>query len=229
MPQFIFWLSLTQQDCSIFVVLLLLLNLVETGHVQMWALTVTQMAAEMLWSHKLCFLQIIFPALVHAEARVWSCHPTAAAAASQIQLHSSGFVLCQLLFLPSWFSSSLPFFQKLEKAQEENAQHQGLTNSFPWLCGFLLVHSPSPRGVGTQPQPWHLQLLLLFRLRSISIKRQRSNTGCQAGEKIENERVLLVWKKKIVRRMLWLCYQACLMRDVQLICVLVDVILPWAA
>lgn len=141
MPQFIFWLSLTQQDCSIFVVLLLLLNLVETGHVQMWALTVTQMAAEMLWSHKLCFIQIIFPALVHAEARVWSCHPTAAAAASQTQLHSSGFVLCQLLLLPSWFSSSLPFFRKLEKHRRKMPSTRGWQSAFPGSAGsFWFIH-----------------------------------------------------------------------------------------
>lgn len=40
---------------------------------------------------------------------VWSCHLAAAAAASQLQLHHSGLVLCQLFFLPSWLSSSLPF------------------------------------------------------------------------------------------------------------------------
>lgn len=39
---------------------LLLLNLAEVGHIQVWALTVTQMGAEMLWSHKLHFLQNIF-------------------------------------------------------------------------------------------------------------------------------------------------------------------------
>lgn len=34
MPQFIYWLSQTLQDCSIFVVLLLLLNLIKIGHIQ---------------------------------------------------------------------------------------------------------------------------------------------------------------------------------------------------
>lgn len=159
---FIYWMSQTLQECSIFVVLLLLLNLIETGHIQVWALTVTQMAAERLWSHKLCFLQIIFPTLVHTEARAWSCHLTAAAAVSQLQLHGSVFALYQLLFLPSWLSSSLPFFPEAGKstgrkwpAPAVDAQLslalQGLSGSFT-------------RGVGTQPQPWHLQLLLLFRL-----------------------------------------------------------------
>lgn len=62
------------------------------------------------------------------------------------------------------FPAPCHFFLELEKAQEENGQHQLLTLSFPWLCRFLLVHPAGTGGVGTGPQPWHLQLLLLFRL-----------------------------------------------------------------
>lgn len=191
---FIYWMSQTLQECSIFVVLLLLLNLIETGHIQVWALTVTQMAAERLWSHKLCFLQIIFPTLVHTEARAWSCHLTAAAAASQLQLHGSVFALYQLLFLPSWLSSSLPFFLKLEKAQEENGQHQLLMHSFPWLCRVFLVHSHVGWALSHNPGTCSCCCSSGL-LRSTSIKQQRSNTGCQAGEKNRKRECCLSEKK----------------------------------
>lgn len=55
------------------------------------------------------------------------------------------------------------------------------------LVGWALSHSPGTCSCCCS-SGW---------LRSISIKHQRSNTGCQAGgKKIEKLRVLLVWKKK---------------------------------
>ena len=152
-------------ECNIFVVSVVLLNLAEFGHVQVWALTVTQRDAEKLWSHKLCFLKVIFPT-------IWYMLKPACEVTTSQQPASSSFIIQGSFYASS--SSPHPDFQapchllcpvlKLEKAQEENAHRQSPMSSFPWLCVFLLVHSTETHGMGTRPWPWCLQLLLLCSL-----------------------------------------------------------------
>lgn len=103
-------LSICHKPCRIaasLFVLLLLLNLIEIGHVQVWALTVTQMAAERLWSHS-----------SKSSLQLWyTLKPEHGAATSLQQLLPASFSFtAQGLFYASSsfshpdFSSSLPFF-----------------------------------------------------------------------------------------------------------------------